>query len=107
MEAKATSKDTIHITLPDGAVRDYAAGVTGMDIALSISKSLSKAVIAIKIDGEVSDLSLPIRQDASVGLIKREDDEALELIRHDAAHVMAEAVQKLFPGTQCDNWPSY
>jgi len=106
MEAKATSKETVHITLPDGAVRDYTSGVTGIEIAESISKSLAKAVIAIKIDGEVSDLSLAINQDSSIALIKREDEEALELIRHDAAHVMAEAVQKLFPGTQVTIGPS-
>lgn len=100
------SKDNIQITLPDGAVRDYAAGVTGMEIAESISKSLAKAVIAIEIDGEVSDLSLPIKADASISLIKRDDDAALDLIRHDAAHVMAEAVQTLFPGTQVTIGPS-
>ena len=106
MEAQKTSKDNIQITLPDGAVRDYAAGTTGMEIAESISKSLAKAVIAIEIDGELSDLSLPIKADASISLIKREDDAALELIRHDAAHVMAEAVQTLFPGTQVTIGPS-
>ena len=106
MEAQATSKDTIQITLPDGAVRDYASGVTGMEIAESISKSLAKAVIAIKIDGELSDLSLPLTQNASIALLKREDEEALEMIRHDAAHVMAEAVQTLFPGTQVTIGPA-
>ncbi len=105
MEAQKTSK-TIQITLPDGAMREYSAGTTGMEIAQSISKSLSKAVIAIKIDSAVSDLSLPIMRDASIALIKREDEEALELIRHDCAHIMAEAVQKLFPGTQVTIGPS-
>lgn len=106
MEAKTISKENIQITLPDGAVRDYSAGVTGMEIAESISKSLAKAVIAVKIDGELSDLSLPITSDASIALVKREDNEALEMIRHDAAHVMAEAVQTLFPGTQVTIGPS-
>jgi len=106
MEAKAQNSDMVKITLPDGAVREYVAGITGMDIAADISKSLAKAVIAIKIDGELSDLSLPIDGDASIALIKRDDDEALEMIRHDAAHVMAEAVQKLFPGTQVTIGPS-
>lgn len=96
----------VQITLPDGAVREYDAGVTGMDIALSISKSLAKAVIAIEIDGELSDLSLPINDSASIALIKRDDDKALEMIRHDAAHVMAEAVQTLFPGTQVTIGPA-
>ena len=105
MEAKL-SKELVRITLPDGAVREYDAGVTGMDIAENISKSLAKAVIAVKIDGEVCDLSLPITQDAAIALIKREDAEALDLIRHDAAHVMAEAVQTLFPGTQVTIGPA-
>ena len=96
----------IKITLPDGAVREYDSGVTGMDIATSISKSLAKACIAVRIDGELSDLSLPIDQDASIALVKRDNEEALEMIRHDAAHVMAEAVQDLFPGTQVTIGPS-
>jgi len=106
MTLTAQQNDMIKITLPDGAVREYDSGITGMDIAKDISTSLAKAVIAIKINGEVSDLSLPINDNASIGLIKRDDDEALELIRHDAAHVMAEAVQKLFPGTQVTIGPS-
>ena len=106
MEALDTQNNIVKITLPDGAVREYDAGVTGMDIALSISKSLSKAVIAITIDGELSDLSLPIETDASIALVKRSDDEALEMIRHDCAHIMAEAVQTLFPETQVTIGPS-
>lgn len=102
----AAGGQSIAITLPDGAVRTYTAGVTGMVIAESISKSLAKAVIAVRINGEICDLSLPIERDASVALIKREDEAALELIRHDAAHVMAEAVQSLFPGTQVTIGPS-
>lgn len=106
MEAQNISNSNISITLPDGAVRQYEAGITGAEIAADISKSLAKAVIAIKIDGELSDLTLPIETDASIALIKRDDEEALELIRHDAAHVMAEAVQTLFPGTQVTIGPS-
>ena len=106
MEAKASQKQTIDITLPDGAVRPYESGITGAAIAESISKSLAKAVVAIEINGELSDLSLPIENDASIALIKRTDDEALALIRHDAAHVMAEAVQTLFPGTQVTIGPA-
>ena len=98
--------DQIQITLPDGAVRDYTAGITGLAIAESISKSLAKAVVAIKIDNELSDLSLPIMHDAAIALIKRDDEEALALIRHDCAHVMAEAVQTLFPGTQVTIGPA-
>ncbi len=97
---------SIAITLPDGAVRTYGTGITGLEIAESISKSLAKAVIAVLIDGEICDLSLPIERDARIALIKREEDAALEMIRHDAAHVMAEAVQSLFPGTQVTIGPS-
>jgi len=96
----------INITMPDGAVRVYACGTTGMQIAESISKSLAKASIAIKINGDLSDLSLPIEGDCRIELVKREGAEALEMIRHDCAHVMAEAVQNLFPGTQVTIGPS-
>lgn len=96
----------ITITLPDGATRTYPAGTTGLEIAESISKSLAKAVVAIKIDGVISDLSLPIRSNARIHLVKRDDPEGLELIRHDCAHVLAEAVQKLYPGTQVTIGPN-
>ncbi len=104
-EAQRSVKD-ITVTLPDGAKRTYAAGTTGMEIAESISKSLAKAVVAVKIDGAMSDLSLPINKDVSISLVKREDAEGLELIRHDCAHVLAEAVQKLYPGTQVTIGPN-
>ncbi len=96
----------IEVTLPDGAVRSYEAGITGMDIAADISKSLAKAALAIYINGQLSDLSLPINDNAEISLVTRKDDEALELIRHDCAHVMAEAVQTLFPGTQVTIGPN-
>ncbi len=104
--AAAASQDMITITLPDGATRTYPAGTTGMQIAESIAKSLAKASIAIKIDGVLSDLSLAITKDVSIALVKREDAEALDLIRHDCAHVLAEAVQSLFPGTQVTIGPT-
>ncbi len=106
MEAIKKNNDMIKITLPDGAVREYDAGTSGLDIANSISKSLAKSCVAIYIDGELRDLSLPIEADASIALVKRDSDEALEMIRHDAAHVMAEAVQNLFPGTQVTIGPA-
>ncbi|MBL4803708.1 MAG: threonine--tRNA ligase [Alphaproteobacteria bacterium] len=101
-----TATNDIQITLPDGASREYAAGVTGFEIAESISKSLAKAALAIRVNGELSDLSLPITGDASVAIVTRKDEDALELIRHDAAHVLAEAVQNLFPGTQVTIGPT-
>ncbi len=89
----------VSLSFPDGSKRDYAAGTTGRDVADAISKSLAKKAVAIAINGELRDLSDPIT-DGAIEIITREDPRALELIRHDAAHVMAEAVQELWPGTQ-------
>ncbi|TCT07824.1 threonine--tRNA ligase [Aquabacter spiritensis] len=90
----------IHLTFPDGAVRDYAEGTSGADIAAAISKSLAKKAVAVTLDGELADLGEPITRDARIEIVTRDDARALELIRHDAAHVLAEAVQDLYPGTQ-------
>ncbi|MCB1473480.1 MAG: TGS domain-containing protein, partial [Rhodobiaceae bacterium] len=90
----------ITITFPDGNSRQYEPGVSGADIAESIAKSLAKKAVAVAVDGELRDLADPIQSDARVRIVTRDDEAALELIRHDAAHVMAEAVQALYPGTQ-------
>ena len=90
----------IHLTFPDNSVRDFEPGVTGAAIAEGISKSLAKKAVAVTLDGELADLSLPIEADARIEIVTRDDPRAVELIRHDAAHVMAEAVQALWPGTQ-------
>lgn len=90
----------VHLTFPDGAVRAYASGTTGAEVAASIAKSLAKKSLAMKLDGVLSDLADPITADAKFEIVTRESPEALELIRHDAAHVLAEAVQELWPGTQ-------
>ena len=90
----------IHVTFPDGARRPFQPGVSGFEIARSISPSLAKRTVAMALDGEVVDLSLAIAADARLEFLSREDPRALELIRHDCAHVLAEAVQELFPGTQ-------
>jgi threonyl-tRNA synthetase len=90
----------IALTFPDGARRDYPAGTTGLDVAKGISPSLAKRTVAMALDGVVTDLNDPIVANAKIELINREDPRALELIRHDAAHVLAEAVQSLWPGTQ-------
>ncbi|MFI5411226.1 threonine--tRNA ligase [Kaistia sp. UC242_56] len=95
----------INLTFPDGSVRQFEAGVTGKAIAEGISKSLAKKSVAMTLDGVLSDLSDPITRDARLEIVTRDDPRALELIRHDAAHVMAEAVQELFPGTQCTIGP--
>jgi threonyl-tRNA synthetase len=90
----------VALTFPDGARRDYPSGTTGLDIAKGISPSLAKRTVAMALDGGLADLSDPIERDAKIEFINREDPRALELIRHDAAHVLAEAVQSLWPGTQ-------
>jgi threonyl-tRNA synthetase len=90
----------ITVTFPDGAKRSVRPGISGKALAESISKSLAKRAVAMTVDGKLADLADPIEKDASVKILSRTDPEALELIRHDAAHVMAEAVQALWPGTQ-------
>jgi threonyl-tRNA synthetase len=90
----------VAITFPDGARREYAAGTTGLDIAKGISPSLAKRTVAMALDGQLADIAAPIHADAKLEFVNRDDPRALELIRHDAAHVLAEAVQALYPGTQ-------
>jgi threonyl-tRNA synthetase len=92
--------NNITVTFPDGAKREFAKGTTGFEIAKGISPSLAKRTVAMALDGTVCDLNDPIETDAKIELINRDDPRALELIRHDAAHVLAEAVQTLWPGTQ-------
>ena len=88
------------ITLPDGSIRRFEAAVTGTDIAAAIGPGLARAALAMKVDGKLADLSRSIDQDAAVVFVTRRDPDALEMIRHDTAHVLAEAVQSLYPGTQ-------
>ena len=88
------------LTFPDGQKRQYEHGITGMEIAGSISKSLEKKVLAVKVNGNLWDSSRAIEQDADIIFITAADPEGLELIRHDCAHVLAEAVQSLYPDTQ-------
>jgi threonyl-tRNA synthetase len=90
----------ITLTFPDGAERQYDPGTTGREVAASVAKSLEKKAVAMELDGELHDLADPIASKASIKFITRNDPEALDLIRHDCAHVLAEAVQELFPGTQ-------
>ncbi|MBN9046397.1 MAG: threonine--tRNA ligase [Rhizobiales bacterium] len=92
--------NTVSMQFPDGSVREYDAATTGAALAESISKSLAKKAVAYAVDGTVRDLSDPLGRSGKIEILTREDPRALELIRHDAAHVLAEAVQELFPGTQ-------
>jgi threonyl-tRNA synthetase len=104
--APAAAGQSVTITLPDGSRRSFAAPPTGAEIAAAISNSLAKKALAILVDGELRDLAQPITQDAQVKIITPDDPEALPLLRHDAAHVMAEAVQALYPGTQVTIGPA-
>ena len=96
----------VKITLPDGTVLNKHSGVTGMEIAQSISNGLAKQSIVIELNGKLRDLSFPINEDSELKILKKDADIALELIRHDCAHVMAEAVQELFPDTQITIGPA-
>ncbi|NBS34466.1 MAG: threonine--tRNA ligase [Methylocystaceae bacterium] len=90
----------ISVTFPDGASRHFDAGVSGVDIAKSISPSLAKRTVAMTLDGVLVDLEAAVERNAKIEFVSRDDPRALELIRHDAAHVLAEAVQELYPETQ-------
>lgn len=90
----------IHITLPDGSVRNYEAGITGLQIAQSISEGLARVVLAIEVNGTVWDLTRPIHEDASIRLLKWDDNEGKQTFWHSSAHLMAEALEALYPGIQ-------
>ncbi|WP_353641243.1 threonine--tRNA ligase [Mesorhizobium sp. WSM2239] len=92
--------NSVSLTFPDGSVREYDAAMTGAALAESISKSLAKKAVAYAVDGVIRDLSDPLERSGKIEIVTRDDPRALELIRHDTAHVLAEAVQELWPGTQ-------
>src|SRR5919205_4487146 len=95
------------IALPDGSVKEMPEGSTPADVAAAIGPGLAKAALAAKVDGEVRDIMRPFESDASLALItSRDEAEALELVRHDYAHILAEAVQNLYPGTQITFGPA-
>ena len=96
----------VAVTLPDGKVRQYDRPVTGLDVAADIGPGLAKAALAVRIDGEMRDLKREIDHDVAFSVVTTKDSDALELLRHDAAHVMAQAVQELFPGTQVTIGPA-
>jgi threonyl-tRNA synthetase len=102
----AEAVSNVNITLPDGKVLTFPRGVTGAEVVAKIGPGLAKAALIAIVNGEEYDLFRPIEDDAAIRIITRKDNEALELIRHDAAHVLAMAVQELFPGTQVTIGPS-
>src|SRR5688572_2786854 len=97
---KPVEPRTVTLTFPDGARREFPKNTTGLDIAKGISPSLAKRTVAMALDGALADLADPSAQHAKIEFGNRDDPRALELIRHDCAHVLAEAVQALWPGTQ-------
>jgi threonyl-tRNA synthetase len=96
----------VAITLPDGSVRKFDGPVTGLGLATDIGPGLAKAALAIRVSGEILDLSTLLDVNADVSIVTAKDDDALELFRHDTAHIMAEAVQELYPGTQVTIGPA-
>ena len=100
------TKSKVALTLPDGNVREYNGPVTGMTLAQDIGPGLAKAAIIIVVDGEQWDLSREITTDANVSIVTKRDEEALEILRHDAAHILAEAVKELYPDTQVTIGPA-
>ena len=102
-----TPMPDITLTLPDGSSRQMPAGTTGAEVAAGIGPGLAKAALAVRVDGALWDLSLAIEKDVAIEIITaKSGDAALELIRHDCAHVMAEAVKELYPETQVTIGPA-
>jgi threonyl-tRNA synthetase len=97
---------SVTITLPDGATKAYPGPVTGAEIAASIGPGLAKAAIVVRVNGTLRDLSTPIAEDARIGIVTRDSPEALEVLRHDAAHVLAEAAKELYPDVQVTFGPA-
>ena len=106
MPRMSSSATTITVKLPDGTPLELPDGATGADAATAIGPGLAKAALAITVDGELRDLAAPLSDGGEIAILTDRDDDALALIRHDAAHVMAEAVQELYPGTKVTIGPA-
>ena len=96
----------INITLPDGSQRQYENPLSGIEISKSISKTLAKEALAIKADDNLKDLNYVIDKDCKIEIVTKKSSEGLDILRHDAAHIMAEAVQNLFPDTKVSIGPT-
>ena len=96
----------LRVTLPDGSVRSYSSPVTGARVAADIGPGLARAALAVRVDGTLKDLNAPLDRDAAIAIVTAKDKDALELLRHDAAHIMAEAVQELYPDAQVTFGPA-
>ena len=99
-------KEKINIKLTDGTILEKPSGITGIDIAKDISEGLAKQAMIVEVNGQLRDLSYPITEDSDLKILKKDADIVLEIIRHDCAHVMAEAVQSLYPNTQVTIGPA-
>ncbi len=106
MAQEAQVENPVRVTLPDGSARDYAGPVTGADLAADIGPGLAKAALAVRVDGALRDLAFVIDRDAEVAVVTAKEDDGLEMLRHDAAHVMAEAVKELYPEVQVTIGPA-
>ena len=107
MSDNSSAQNPVNLRLPDGSVRTFDGPVTGTTLAGDIGPGLLKAALCIKVNGEAWDLSRPIEEDSDVSIVtSRDKEDALDILRHDCAHVMAEAVQELFPGTQVTIGPN-
>ncbi len=106
MDGEQLVRGPVNLTLPDGSVRGYDHAVTGAELAADIGPGLAKAALVVRVDGELRDLARPIEADAPVAIVTARDDDALELIRHDAAHALAQAVKELWPATQVTIGPA-
>ena len=106
MSDVSVKSSPVAVTLPDGSVRNFPGAVSGAELAKSIGPGLAKAALALKIDGAVKDLAAVIDHDAKVAIVTRTSPEALELLRHDAAHAMAEAAKEIFPDVQVTFGPA-
>ncbi|MBS5820140.1 MAG: TGS domain-containing protein, partial [Enterococcus gilvus] len=87
----------VKISFPDGSAKEFDKGITGLEIAKSISSSLAKKALAVVVNGELEDLNRPIEEDAALKIVTESDEEALALVRHSSAHLMAQAIRRLFP----------
>ena len=96
----------INITFPDSSTKQFKKGITGAEIASSISKSLAKEAMVVEVNGSLVDISLPIESDSTIRILTSKDPEVLEIIRHDAAHIIAEAAKDLFPDLQVTIGPA-
>src|SRR5215210_445635 len=95
----------MRVSLPDGRALELPDGATGADAAAAIGAGLARAALAVRVDGELRDLARPLPDDARIAIVTSRDDAALELIRHDCAHVLAAAILDLYPGTRISIGP--